>query len=88
MRASSGIAALAAVAASAIAVPAAATQPATLNVFQFGAGFRYGFELEAGDFNPWGLGLGIDAGYTLPPAVYVGGVFDYFSERTASTSGN
>jgi hypothetical protein len=56
----------------------AADPPATANVLQFGAGFRYGVELEDGDFNPWGTGLGLAMGYTMPAAVYVGANFDYF----------
>jgi len=43
-----------------------------------GLGFRYGFELEEGSFNPWGRGLGVSGGYTLPNAIYLGGNFDYF----------
>jgi hypothetical protein len=59
--------------------PAPRTGPATANVVQFGLGFRYGIELnDDTDLNPWGAGLGIDAGYTLPSAVYVGGTFEYF----------
>lgn len=56
----------------------AAAEPATANVLQIGLGFRYGFEMEDGDFNPWGPGIGLDVGYTLPSAVYLGGAFDYF----------
>lgn len=58
--------------------PATRSGPATANVVQLGLGFRYGIELNDGDLNPWGAGLGIDAGYTLPSAVYVGGTFEYF----------
>lgn len=54
------------------------TGPATANVVQLGLGFRYGIEMNDGDLNPWGAGLGLDAGYTLPSAVYVGGTFEYF----------
>lgn len=53
-------------------------QPATANSLQIGLGFRYGIDLEDGDLNPFGTGLGLDAGLTLPNAIYVGGVFDYF----------
>jgi hypothetical protein len=67
--------------------------PATANSIQIGAGFRYGFELEPGELNPWGTGLGLDAGITLPNAVYVGGNFEYFFGETLEvadieTSGN
>jgi opacity protein-like surface antigen len=51
---------------------------ATAGAFQLGAGFRYGADLNDGDFNPWGVGLGLSAGYTLPVGVYLGGNFEYF----------
>jgi hypothetical protein len=61
-----------------IAAPAMA-DPATTNVLQLGVGFRYGLDLTPSDtLNPWGLGLGLDAGYTLPNAVFLGGSFEYF----------
>lgn len=66
----------------------AAASPATANSIQIGLGFRYGIEMNEGDFNPWGLGLGVDAGYTLPNAVYVGGVFDYFFGETVEVAGS
>lgn len=59
------------------AVPAAA-DPATKNTIQLGVGFRYGFDQEPGDLNIWGTGVGLDAGFTLPNAVYVGGNVEYF----------
>jgi hypothetical protein len=58
--------------------PASADPPATANSIRIALGFRYGFSLEEGDFNPWGTGLGIAGGYTLPNAIYIGGDFDYF----------
>ncbi|MFZ5892281.1 MAG: outer membrane beta-barrel protein [Myxococcota bacterium] len=57
---------------------ALAADPATANMLQLGLGFRYGVEMNEGDFNSWGVGLGVDGGYTLPMAVYVGGTFEYF----------
>jgi hypothetical protein len=60
------------------ASPAAANEPATAGAVQLGLGFRYGLELEEGDFNPWGTGIGIDGGYTLQSAIYLGGNFEYF----------
>lgn len=60
-----------------VSAPAFA-EPATVNSIQIGLGFRYGAEMMDGDVNPWGVGLGIDAGFTLPNAVYVGGVAEYF----------
>ena len=57
---------------------ALASPPATANSVQLGLGFRYGFELQEGDFNPWKTGLGVSGGFTLPNAIYLGGDFDYF----------
>jgi hypothetical protein len=67
----------AALGAALVASPAAA-DPATANSIQIGVGFRYGFDMEPGELNQWGTGLGLDGGYTLPNAVYVGGNFEYF----------
>jgi hypothetical protein len=68
-----------------VAAPAAA-DPATQNSIQIGVGFRYGIDLEPGELNPWGTGLGLDGGITLPNAVYVGGNFEYFFGSTVETS--
>jgi hypothetical protein len=70
-----------------VATPAMADPPATANVIQLGIGFRYGFEMEEGDFNPFGPGIGVSAGYTLPNAVYLGGNFDYFFGETVEEPG-
>jgi len=66
--------------AAALLSPAAALAepPITAGGIQLGLGFRYGFDLEDGDLNPWATGIGIDGGYTLPSAVYIGGNFEYF----------
>ena len=45
---------------------------------KLGLGFRYGAMLSDGDLNPWASGLGLDVGYTLPNAVYLGASFEYF----------
>jgi len=61
-----------------VAAPASAA-PATANVLQLGIGFRYGVDLTSGDtVNPWGVGLGLDGGYTLSNAVFLGGSVEYF----------
>ncbi len=52
--------------------------PHTANSLQLGAGFRYGVLLSDGEPNPWSSGLGLDVGYTLPNAIYLGGSFEYF----------
>jgi opacity protein-like surface antigen len=56
----------------------APTGPHTANSLQIGLGFRYGALLSDGEPNPWGTGLGLSVGYTLPVAIYVGGNFEYF----------
>jgi hypothetical protein len=54
-------------------------EPATIEVLQVGVGFRYGLDMTSGDtLSPWGLGLGLHGGYTLPNAVFLGGSFEYF----------
>jgi hypothetical protein len=60
--------------------PAAAAQPATADSFELGLGFRYGIDTDAqpGDDNPWRAGLGLNGGYTLSNALYLGGNFEYF----------
>jgi opacity protein-like surface antigen len=52
--------------------------PRTASSLQLGVGFRYGAMLNDGDLNPWASGLGLDVGYTLPNAIYLGGSFEYF----------
>jgi hypothetical protein len=61
--------------------------PHTANSIQLGLGFRYGVKLSDGDINPWGTGLGIDVGYTLPNAIYFGGNFEYFFGETLEAPG-
>jgi len=66
------------VAALAVSGPTWAGAP-TENVIQIAAGFRYGLEMNDGDLNPWGSGIGLQGGYTLPIIpVYLGGNFEYF----------
>ena len=61
------------------ATPSFADGPATEGALQIGLGFRYGAELNDGDFNPWGTGIGLEVGYTLPVLpIYVGGNAEYF----------
>ena len=65
-----------------------AGSPATANSLQIGLGFRYGLEMNEGDFNPWGPGVGASVGYTLPiMPIYVGGNFDYFFGSTLEAGG-
>jgi len=52
--------------------------PHTANSLQLGVGFRYGAMVSDGEPNPWATGLGLDVGYTLPQAVYLGASFEYF----------
>jgi hypothetical protein len=68
------------------AAPSFAGDAATEGALQIGLGFRYGAELNDGDFNPWGSGIGLEVGYTLPVLpIYVGGNAEYFfgSEQIA-----
>jgi hypothetical protein len=61
------------------AAPSWADDPATAGAIQLGLGFRYGIELNDGDLNRWGTGIGLDGGYTLPVLpIYVGGNIEYF----------
>jgi hypothetical protein len=69
-----------------VAAPAAA-EPVTANSIQLGLGLRYGLEMNDGDLNPWGLGLGVQGGYTLPNAIYAGGVFEYFFGDSQEVAG-
>jgi hypothetical protein len=61
---------------------------ATEGALQLGLGFRYGKELNDGDLNPWGTGIGLEGGYTLPVLpVYVGGNAEYFFGGTLDAPG-
>lgn len=78
MRKANWVGALSGIAALAVAAPLWADEPATAGALQFGLGFRYGVELNEGDSNPWGTGLGLEGGYTLPFGLYLGGNAEYF----------
>jgi len=69
-------------------LPAWADPPATANSIHLSGGFVYGVELIDGDFNPWGPGLGLSVGYTLPNALYGGVNFDYFFGESVGSGGN
>jgi hypothetical protein len=66
-------------------VASAADPPATAGVLQFGVGFRYGVDMMEGDVNPWGTGLGLNVGYTMPNAIYLGGNAEYFFGESEET---
>lgn len=56
---------------------------ATANKLSLGASIGYAFRVtDEGDLeddaNPYGLGLGLRAGYTLNGGLYLGGLFNYF----------
>jgi hypothetical protein len=53
-------------------------EPATSRVIQIGVGGEYGVKLAGPELNPWGFGLGLHLGYTLPMGAYFGVPFDYF----------
>jgi len=62
-----------------VVTPPVSADPRTAKVLQLGFGFRYGVDLRSADtVNPWASGFGVDGGYTLPNAVFVGGSFEYF----------
>jgi hypothetical protein len=67
--------------------PALRAEPATQGALQLGIGFRYGVDLNDSELNPWGTGLGVDVGYTLKNAVYVGGNFEYFFGESLASGG-
>jgi hypothetical protein len=70
------------------ATPSFAGDAATEGALQIGLGFRYGAELNEGDFNPWGTGIGLEVGYTLPVLpIYVGGNAEYFFGNKISLGG-
>ena len=73
-----GFAGAALCAAALLPATAHADPPRTAGALQLGGGFRYGVDLKDSEPDPWGVGLGLELGYTLESAVYVGGVFDYF----------
>ena len=77
-RVSAGLACAALCAAALLPATAHADPPRTAGALQLGAGFRYGVDLKDLEPDPWGVGLGLELGYTMGNAVYVGGVFDYF----------
>jgi len=70
----------------AVSSPARA-EPATSNSLQLGLGFRYGAEMNEGDLNPWGTGLGLNVGYTMSNAIYLGGNGEYFFGGSATLPG-
>src|SRR5688500_14066049 len=55
-----------------------ANEPATANSLQLGVGARFGVAFADSGYDPLGLGFGVEAGYTLPDALYLGANFDYF----------
>src|SRR5688500_2483467 len=72
------------------ATPAHAEEPFTANKLQIGGGLNYGLYMgddEGDPPNPYGLGLGVDLGYTLGLGVYLGGEFNYFFGGSKEESG-
>ena len=60
------------------AAPARAQEPFTRSTGQVGGQVMFGAYVGQDDPNPYGLGLGANAGYTLDFDLYLGGRFDYF----------
>ena len=72
------------------ATTAHAEEPFTADKFQVGGGLNYGLYMgddEGDPPNPYGLGLGLDLGYTLGPGVYLGGEFNYFFGSSEEEAG-
>lgn len=62
-----------------LTAPVAAQEAApTAEKITLSATLGYGISMDDGDFNPYGLGLGVRGGYTLDMNVYVGGFFNFF----------
>lgn len=58
-----------------------AETPFTAEKPSVGAALKYGIytgDTEQVDLNPYGVGLGVNGGYTLDMGLFVGGQFDYF----------
>ena len=62
--------------------------------FYLGAAFNYGiwtgpdsFKQLDGDVNPFGAAIGVTAGVTLPPGVYLGADFNYYWGESRTISG-
>ena len=65
----------------AFAANANAETPFTANSVELGGGLNYGIYMGDDDGdppNPYGLGIGLGAGYTLDFGLYLGGEFNYF----------
>ena len=73
------IAALAAVTL-AVSANANAAEPATAGKPNVGAALLYGIYTgdDNGDLNPYGIGFGVNGGYTLDMGLHVGAGFNYF----------
>jgi hypothetical protein len=63
---------------------AVAGEAKALPLLTFSASVRglYGSAVGDQDLNPYGPGLGLRAGVTLPMSLYLGGSFDYFAGET------
>lgn len=59
-------------------VPCGAAAQGSDSPISAGALLGYGLDLEPERTNPWGFGLGVNAGYTLDIQVYLGARFVYY----------
>jgi hypothetical protein len=78
---------LATVATMTLASAPARAEPATAQSFQLGLGFRYGADMNDANLNPWGPGVGLNLGYTMANAVYLGGNAEYFFGSSEESAG-
>ncbi len=75
---------------SAIAVLVAAQPAQALPLVTLSGSLRglYGSVLSDQELNPYGIGLGLRAGVTLPMSLYVGASLDYFFGESATVGGD
>lgn len=66
---------------------ARAETPATANKPNVGAAVMYGVYTGDGDVNPYGIGFGVNGGYTLDMGLHVGAGFNYFLGESTEVFG-
>jgi outer membrane autotransporter protein len=65
---------------------AQAERPFTEKKASLSGHLGYGIDLDDGNLNPYGFGMGARGGYTFDPNIYVGGLFDFFFGESDTTS--
>jgi hypothetical protein len=64
-------------------VGAPAANASTSGKVQLGAQFLYGLGVSDDTYGAYGIGAGLEAGYTIPVGLYLGVAFDYFVGRSS-----